>query len=322
MTTPTTQLEVVDLRHYSAHQLRPLLESEARVWWKRLRWDYQSSMELLLQYLDSRILPGYVALEQGRISGFVFCVYEGHKAVVGDAYSVAGTAETSLQLTCTLLGHMLELLKHSPGVERIESQMLLYDSGELATTFRDAGFDVYLRLFMEYEIGTKQIARSALSGDVQIRPWVSGHYQKVAELIHASYADHVDALINDQYRSLHGSLRFLHNIVRFPGCGVFEAEQSWVLQDVRDGSLVGVILCSRIAVDVAHITQICVAKSFRGRGLGQALLQHCMAHLVRSGFAAITLTVTDANEQAVKLYEEMGFFVRHRFDAMVFDTGR
>ena len=43
------------------------------------------------------------------------------------------------------------------------------------------------------------------------------------------------ACINDQYRSLHGSLRFLHNIVRFPGCGVFEAESSWVLRDRRDG---------------------------------------------------------------------------------------
>ena len=36
-------------------------------------------------------------------------------------------------------------------------------------------------------------------------------------------AGHIDASINDQYRSLHGSLRFLHNIVRFPGCGVFDA---------------------------------------------------------------------------------------------------
>ena len=51
--------------------------------------------------------------------------------------------------------------------------------------------------------------------------------------------------INDQYRSLHGSLRFLHNIVRFPGCGVFEAEQSWVLRDQRDGCAGGDDCCVR-----------------------------------------------------------------------------
>ncbi len=71
--------------------------------------------------------------------------------------------------------------------------------------------------------------------------------------------------------------------MRFPGCGVFEPEQSWLLRDKRDGSLAGIILCSRIAHDVAHITQICVAKAYRGQGLGRALMQHCMAQLRRCG---------------------------------------
>jgi ribosomal protein S18 acetylase RimI-like enzyme len=322
--TVSTQLEILDLRHYSAHELRPLLQNEARQWQQRLRWDYQSSMELLLQYLDSRILPGFVALDKGRICGFTFCVYEGHKAVIGDAYSMAAEPEQALYCTRLLLDHLRDLLKQSPGVDRIESQMLLYDAGTLADSFRDAGFTLYMRLFMEYDI--KQTGN--LTGDsmlklpelIEIRPWASGYYQTAAELIHASYADHVDSLINDQYRSLHGSLRFLHNIVRFPGCGVFEPEQSWLLRDKRDGSLVGIILCSRIAHDVAHITQICVAKAYRGQGLGRALLQNCMAQLRRAGFAAVTLTVTESNEQAVKLYEDLGFFVRHRFDAMVYDS--
>ena len=323
MTSPT-QLAVLDLRHYSAQQLRPLLESEARLWRRRLRWDYQSSMELLLQYLDSRILPGFVAVDHGRVYGFTFCVYEGHKAVIGDAYSVAAEPDAALQTTRMLLGSMLELLLHSPGIQRIESQMLLYDSGAFAAEFIDAGFKLYQRLFMEYEIGPSlsrhSPVRPELLDSIQIRPWASSYYQAVAELIHACYTDHIDAQINDQYRSLHGSLRFLHNIVRFPGCGTFEADQSWLLQDSRDGSLVGIILCSRIALDVAHITQICIAKKYRGHGLGHALLRHCIGQLARAGFSAITLTVTESNVQAVKLYEESGFHVRHRFDAMVFDS--
>src|ERR1700754_1536354 len=120
--TVATQLELLDLRHFSARQLRPLLESEARVWEDRLRWDYHSSTELLLQYLDSRILPGFVAVDRGRITGYTFCVYEGHKAVVGDAYSVAADPEQSLQITDTLLHRLIELLLHSPNIGRIESQ--------------------------------------------------------------------------------------------------------------------------------------------------------------------------------------------------------
>ncbi len=92
-----------------------------------------------------------------------------------------------------------------------------------------------------------------------------------------------------------------------------------MLRDKNSGALVGMLLCSRVAEDVAHITQLCVANPFRGKHLGLTLLEHCIDHLTRIGFAAITLTVTEANHQAVKLYQDSGFFTRHRFDAMVLD---
>ncbi len=318
--TVATQLELLDLRHFSARQLRPLLESEARVWEERLRWDYRSSTELLLQYLDSRILPGFVALDRGKISGYTFCVYEGHKAVVGDAYSLASDPEQTMQVTETLLRRLLELLLHSPNIGRIESQLLLYDAGTIDRSFLDAGFAPHPRLFMEYDLPSAgSLPHSHLTADVELIPWSSLYYQVAAELIHAAYTGHIDARINDQYCSLHGSLRFLHNIVRFPGCGVFEADQSWLLRDRATSRIVGMVLCSRVAPDVAHITQLCVAPSHRGRGLGQALLHHATASLAHSRTSAITLTVTEANRPAVILYENAGFHVRHRFDAMVLE---
>jgi ribosomal protein S18 acetylase RimI-like enzyme len=331
--TVATQLEILDLRHFSARQLRPLLETEARAWQQRLRWNYQSSTELLLQYLDSRILPGFVALDRGRICGFAFCVYEGHKAVVGDAYAMANEPDQVLHITRTLLHHLLQLLQHSPGIHRVESQLLLYDAGSIDEIFRDAGFSMHPRLFMEYELpaspGPASPSPAPSSNghssppnpptQIELLPWSTVHYQAAAELIHESYVDHIDARINDQYCSLHGSLRFLHNIVRFPGCGVFDPNESWVLRDEINSALIGMVLCSRVADDVAHITQLCVAPGRRGEGLGRLLLQHCVDHLARSEFAAITLTVTEANHQAVKLYQDSGFFTRQRFDAMVLD---
>jgi ribosomal protein S18 acetylase RimI-like enzyme len=325
--TVATQLEILDLRHFSARQLRSLLETEAREWEKRLRWDYRSSTELLLQYLDSRILPGFVALDRGRVCGFTFCVYEGHKAVVGDAFAVASEPSQALHISQTLLHQLLQLLEHSPGIRRIESQLLLYDSGSVDEVFLKSGFVMYPRLFMEFDLrfqgshehegeNHSQIERST---HVELVRWSAEHYQAAAELIHEAYSGHIDARINDQYCSLHGSLRFLHNIVRFPGCGVFDANASWILLDKSSGALVGMILCSRVAKDVAHITQLCVVPSFRGRGLGRMLLKHCASQLAVSNFSAITLTVTEANRQAVTLYEELGFSTRQRFDAMVMD---
>jgi ribosomal protein S18 acetylase RimI-like enzyme len=319
--TVATQLEILDLRHFSARQLRPLLETESRLWEQRLRWNYQSSTELLLQYLDSRILPGFVALDRGRICGFTFCVYEGQKAVVGDAFATANDPAQVLQITQSLLHQLLQLLLHSPGIQRVESQLLLYDAGSIDEPFLTAGFTMYPRLFMEFDLQpTGNLVRASnLPPHIELTSWSSDHYQAAAELIHESYLNHIDARINDQYCSLHGSLRFLHNIVRFPGCGVFDPDASWVLRDKRNGALIGMLLCSRVAPDVAHITQLCVATAYRRQRLGIALLQHCVDHLTRSGFAAITLTVTEANHQAVKLYQDSGFFIRHRFDAMVLD---
>lgn len=318
-----TQLDILDIRHFSARQLRPLLESEASVWEQRLRWNYRASTELLLQYLDSHVLPGFVALDRGRVCGFTFCVYEGNKAVIGDAYAVAADQEQALQITHMLLRHLLELLLHSPHVNRIESQLLLYNAGSVDEAFRQFGFTLHPRLFMEYNFEQAISAESspalALPENIEICTWSAEHYQLAAELIHEAYTGHIDAQINDQYCSLHGSLRFLHNIVRFPGCGVFDPTNSWVLRDIRSGTLAGIVLCSRVAEEIAHITQLCIAKSWRGHHLGRALLKHCMGHLAQSGFHSITLTVTEANRPAVNLYESLGFSTRHRFEAMVLE---
>jgi len=314
------QLEILDIRHFNARQLRPLLEQEAVDWEKRLRWDYKSSTELLLTYLDSHVLPGFVALDRGKICGFTFCVYEGQKAVVGDAYAVAATNRTPPEITRVLLVHLIEVLLHAPTISRIESQLLLYDQGVNNTVFTNHGFDIYPRLFMECEIKPPAPRPSAnLPAEMQIRQWEQKQYQASAELIHECYTGHIDSRINDQYRTLHGSLRFLHNIVRFPGCGIFEESASWVLVESATGRLAGLVLCSRVAPRVAHITQLCILPRVRGGGLARTLMQHAMDHLAATGYDAITLTVTAANDPAVKLYEHLGFVTSHRFDAMVLD---
>ncbi|MGH9585464.1 MAG: GNAT family N-acetyltransferase [Acidobacteriaceae bacterium] len=316
------QLEILDLRHFSAASLRPLLETEARVWSQRLEWDYRPSANLLLQYLDSRVLPGYVAVENGRVSGYVFCVYEDRKAVIGDVFAILPQQinSTSIEVGTRLLECLIELLQHSPGVDRIESQLLLHPHEELSRPFLVAGFSVHQRLFMRRGLlGDVPQPFLALPADLEMHAWREDDFNGAARLISAAYSGHLDSHINDQYRSVSGSLRFLHNIVRFPGCGYFDAKASQLL--VRKGSneLVGLVLCSRVREDVAHVTQICIAKEERGRGLGRMLIEHCAANLKAQGFRALTLTVTAGNEDAVSLYRRTNFQVTHDFDAMLWE---
>ncbi|HYM06839.1 MAG TPA: hypothetical protein VEU11_09785 [Terriglobales bacterium] len=63
------QVEILDLRHFSSVDLRPLLEDEVREWARLLSWDYSGSAEMILRYVDAKILPGYAAIERGRIVG-------------------------------------------------------------------------------------------------------------------------------------------------------------------------------------------------------------------------------------------------------------
>ncbi len=306
--------------------MRPVLEAEARIWENTLRWNYRSSVELLLEYLDSRTLPGFVALDNGLVQGFTFCVYEAQKAVIGDCFAPSAFArqpgdEGRDPVLQQLLRNLAALLRASPGIDRVESQLLLYPSGSLTDLLRDEGFQSFPRFFMECDLQQPSPAISApLSpDDLTFRRWQAEDYQPAAELIHQAYAGHIDAEINDQYRSLHGSLRFLHNIVRFPGCGVFQPNHSWVIQSRRSGALIGILLCSRVADEVAHVTQLCVAPAARGGGLGRALLTNGMAALRRAGYTAISLTVTAANAGALALYRQTGFHVRHDFDAAVLE---
>lgn len=327
MTQPW-QIEILDLRHFGASQLRSLLEQEAQVWLRLLHWDYQSSIELLLQYLDSRILLGFVALANGRVSGYTFFVYEGTKAVIGDLY-ISGEGPAQPLVARHLAEHLLSVLEASPDVDRIEAQLLLYEADVLTPLF--PGFQVYRRLFLERHLELNSRApmnalASAIPPDLELCAWTSVFYEPSAQLIQAAYLGHIDSDINDQYRTLEGSLRFLHNVVRFPGCGVFDPDASWVFRSRATRTLVAIILCSRIAPvskdgPVAHVTQLCVAPSYCGRGIGRILLEICLSMLAARGYRALTLTVTEENTAALKLYLSSNFEVRRGFDALVRQKG-
>jgi ribosomal protein S18 acetylase RimI-like enzyme len=320
------QFEVLDLRHYSAGSLRPLLEAESRVWSERLHWDYRGSADLLLQYLDSRVLPGYVAVENGKVMGYVFCVYEGHKAVIGDVFAL-GTPEAAAEVRDELLRHLLEMLQNSPGVTRVESQLLLHPHGAHSRIFKEAGFEVHERIFMEWPLqpdptpalSAKLAAEGRKSEGGILRKWAENDFAPAARLIASAYEGHEDSHINEQYRTSQGSHRFLHNIVRFPGCGYFDAESSRSLTVRGSMDLAGLLLCSRVRDDVGHVTQICVAPQHRGKGYGTLLMEECARNLSKRGFSLLTLTVTTANRNAVALYEQLGFRGTHQFDAMVWD---
>jgi ribosomal protein S18 acetylase RimI-like enzyme len=313
-------MEILDLRHFSSTDLRPLLEEEIVLWGQLLAWDYAGSAEMILRYMDARILPGYAAIERGRVFGYSFFVYEQNKGVIGDLFvRDGGRTPNRHEVEERLLTHVIETLQQSPGVHRVEAQLLVHETGEVVRPFLAQGFSRHPRVFMTFDIAGHPQTTPALAPEFEIRSWSDEHYQQAAAVITAAYRGHVDSDINDQYRSLPGSLRFLNNIVRFPGCGMFDPQGSFVVVQRRSRSLVGLILCSQVRPDVGHITQVCVLPEYRSAGLGVALLAATTRSLRQRGFRSISLTVTQANDRAIALYKRIGFVSARVFDAFVWE---
>lgn len=318
-------MEILDLRHFAAPLLRPLLEAEGEAWRQRLHWDYRTSAKLMMQYLDGRMLPGYAALEAGQVTGYCFCVYEETKAVIGDVFALASplpgdgeAGEPARDVEETLLRHLFETLQNSPHVDRIESQLLLHPSGAHSGAFSGAGFDEYRRLFMVQPLaGIWGEPRIDIPPELELRAWRDDDLTAAGRLISEAYTNHPDSLINDQYRSTHGSLRFLHNIVRYSGCGTFSPNVSHVVVERATRELVALVLGSRVSAESGHITQICVRPNYRRRGLGRLLLSVAAAGFLRQGVSEVSLTVTESNENAVELYRAEGYECVHVFDAAV-----
>ena len=204
-------MEILDLRHFSSLDLRPLLDEEAQVWLRLLSWDYSSSAEMILRYIDARILPGYAAMEKGRICGYSFFVYEGSKGVIGDLFvegddgRYASPAEHPVETR--LLTHVIETLQQSPGIHRIEAQLLMHPTGAVARPFLEDGFHRHPRLFMALPLaanGKNGSKPPAVPEGIDIRRWSDQEYQAAAAVITAAYRGHIDSEINDQYRTIAG----------------------------------------------------------------------------------------------------------------------
>jgi ribosomal protein S18 acetylase RimI-like enzyme len=239
--------------------------------------------------------------------------------VIGDLFVRNGGRTSNRQeVEERLLTHVIETLQQSPGIHRVEAQLLAHETGEVVRPFLQQGFSRHPRVFMSREISA-QVPIPAVGPAFEIRPWAEQEYQAAAAVITAAYRGHVDAEINDQYRTLSGSLRFLNNIVRFPGCGVFDPQSSYLVFQKSTRTLIGLILCSQVRSDVGHITQVCVLPEYRSTGLGEALLAATTKNLRTRNFRSISLTVTEANARAIALYKRIGFTSNRVFDAFVWE---
>ena len=126
--TSALQLEFLDLRHFSAQHLHPLLEKKVRCGASACIGTTETRPAWYCRYIESHLLSGYAALDQGRVCGYIFCIYENNKAVIGDVFASRKGVEESaaVAIELQLIDRLLETLQHTPNLTRVESQLLLH----------------------------------------------------------------------------------------------------------------------------------------------------------------------------------------------------
>src|SRR5262249_48808483 len=173
-------------------------------------------------------------------------------------------------------------------------------------------FKSYPRQFLEISLSSAAQLQAVDPASIAFLPWTESCHDEAAKLIANSYKGHIDSQINDQYRTPAGARRFLTNIVQYPGCGAFFGPGSFAAWDKTRRTMCGISLASLVAAETGHVTQICVAPQYQGKGIGFELMRRSLTALAAQGCSRASLTVTSMNASAVRLYEHMGF--RHRRD--------
>ena len=314
---PERYREMVDLRSLSARDLESLLEEECHAWRNELEWDFEKSADLVRRFVDMSALSGSALVEDGQIAGYMYYVLEEDKGLIGDLYvrEELRTAERENLLMEAALEPMID----SPAVTRIESQLMMLRYQAARPTPRADCLRVFERNFMRIDLKRAVLGKGTVRRPMYVEKWSDHYHDAAAQLIAAAYQGHIDGQINDQYRTSAGARRFLHNIVQYPGCGAFFRPASLVAFEGVGGRLCGISLASLVTPGTGHVTQICVSPSVRGTGMGHELLRQSLTTLREMGCTSASLTVTAANEDAVALYERVGFETIRRFPAFVWE---
>jgi ribosomal protein S18 acetylase RimI-like enzyme len=314
---PEPQREIIDLRKAAIADLEPLLEEECRSWSEDLEWDFQRSASLVRRYTEMHALTGGVLMEAEVPLGYMYFVIEEHKGLIGDLY-LRRDSRTADRENLLLAAALRGIRAHS-AVTRIEAQIMMLSSETGRTMPDQEHVTAFERNFMRIDLTSAPLRKGNVRRPMYTERWTDHYRDAAAQLIAAAYLGHIDGRINDQYRSPEGARRFLHNIIQYPGCGIFHPPASVVAFEGVTGRLCGVSLASLVRPNTGHITQICVGPSVRGTGIGHELLRQSLTSLRDMGCTSATLTVTANNEDAVDLYERVGFETIRRFPAFVWE---
>src|SRR5437879_276044 len=155
--------ELTDLREIPAHLLDPLIEEEIAAWRRDLDWDFRPSADLVRRFVELQSLSGYALLQGSRVAGYSYYVCEEGKGLIGDLYVRA--AQRTVENENALIEAVLDAMWRTPGVRRVESQLMMLSAPFGRPVPFPERFHSYPRCFLEASLaGVERFAPRDLPG--------------------------------------------------------------------------------------------------------------------------------------------------------------
>lgn len=144
--------------------------------------------------------------------------------------------------------------------------------------------------------------------------WHAADRQETAALLQRAYAADRSVRPFAPDGRIADWLDYVDALTLRPGCGVFSSDASVVVRD--GGDVVALALVTSIGATTAHLAQLAVSPSARGRGLGRRVVEAARARAARVlGASRMSLLVSTGNAAAWAVYQRAGFAQASEFIA-------
>ncbi|MDP4586410.1 MAG: GNAT family N-acetyltransferase [Microbacteriaceae bacterium] len=215
------------------------------------------------------------------------------KTLYTDVYSTGEVLDEAVDFAVEVLERDFPDWKALPGVNTKDADLIAAWARHGFTpvrTYWQMRAPLVNRPFLAVPDGYR-LATIDVSSDAQLRQWHALHLDAFSE--HFGFVP----------RPFDGWKKLVIDIVGLDVAGNF------LLLDEKDNA-VGYVECSDELVEdnFGFVNHLGVAKSHRGRGLGEFLLRHACAYSATKGYEQLELSVDTGNETgALALYEKVGF---------------
>jgi len=296
-------MNVRDWRDADAADTQLLYAREQDFWVRELAWDASNSWREIEQARTTWGLPGRIAIDHKRtVRGWSYYMPDGETLHIG------GIAADTKEATGALLDACLELAAKPPRPVRVSCFVPDRADGFEAALV-DRGFTCE-----HYHYLLRTLTPSAGGGaPPEAEGWRDGDLPHAAELLRTAYGE------QGRHFAPRGSLteweHYARGLVERPGCGDLEPAITRVVRDA--GTMIALVLTTRIAPGTIHLAQVAVHPGRRREGFGRRLVEEACRLAQPRAARQATLLVGEKNTAARKLYASIGFEPRATFIAAI-----